>query len=137
MDQEQSKVGRPLIELPQDQFESLCKLIPTLPEAAGFFKVSEDTIERWCVRTYGVNFAEVLKRFSAETRVSLRRKQLSKALEDGDRTLLIWLGKQLLGQKEKIEHSGDKENPLVGRPDTSLLSDAEKAAMLKQLKDDI
>jgi hypothetical protein len=32
----------------------------------------------------------------SQLRMSLRRKQVAMAL-DGDRTMLIWLGKQLLG----------------------------------------
>ena len=44
-------------------------------------------------------FAEAWGYFSAQGRASLRRKQFELAL-DGDRTMLIFLGKQYLGQRD-------------------------------------
>jgi hypothetical protein len=38
-------------------------------------------------------------------RMSLRRKQW-KAAEDGNTTMLVWLGKQYLGQSDKSEVTG-------------------------------
>jgi hypothetical protein len=43
--------------------------------------------------------------------VSLRKKQFNKAMA-GDNTMLIWTGKQLLGQTDKLQASTDPENPL-------------------------
>ena len=39
-------------------------------------------------------------------KASLRRMQY-KAAEGGNVTAQIWLGKQILGQKDKLEHSGE------------------------------
>lgn len=94
------KMGRPLIAIPQDDFENLCKLLCTLEDIAGFFNCSPDTIERWCQRTYGETFADVHKRKSSVGKVSLRRKQMEIGLL-GNVTMLIWLGKQNLGQKDR------------------------------------
>ena len=38
----------------------------TLAEIADFFSCSEDTIERWCKRTYGEGFAETFKKHSGK-----------------------------------------------------------------------
>jgi hypothetical protein len=40
----------------------------------------------------------------AEVKISLRSKQVALALPR-DRTMLIWLGKQFLGQKDRLDHA--------------------------------
>ena len=40
----------------------------------------------------------------AEVKISLRAKQVQLAL-DGDRCMLVWLGKQWLGQKDRLDHA--------------------------------
>lgn len=62
--------------------------------------MSEDTVERWCRRTYELGFAECFKKFSAGGKTSLRRLQFELARK-GNATMLIWLGKQYLGQTDK------------------------------------
>lgn len=42
-----------------------------------------------------------------------------KAAEGGNVTMLIWLGKQLLGQKDKSELTGKDDTPLVPPESTS------------------
>jgi hypothetical protein len=93
--------GRPLIEIDQFRFEELCARFSTLNDIAGEFRCSVDTIERWCVRTYDENFADVFKKKSAPGRNSLRSKQYDLAMS-GNPTMLIWLGKQHLGQSDKV-----------------------------------
>jgi hypothetical protein len=44
--------------------------------------------------------------------VSIRKKQFTKAIA-GDNTMLIWYGKQHLGQTDKQQVSGDPENPIA------------------------
>lgn len=98
-------MARPKKEIPKEQFESLCSIQCTLEEIAGFFKCSEDTIERWCKRTYRdednkpMGFADTYKKYSVAGRMSLRRWQFRSA-ENGNTAMLIWLGKQYLGQTE-------------------------------------
>ena len=53
-------VARPRKEIDQAEFEKLCALQCTKAEIAGFFNLSEDTVERWCKRTYKESFAVVL-----------------------------------------------------------------------------
>lgn len=100
-----SKAGRPPIEIKQEDFEKLCGLQCPLEEIASWFKCSADTIERWCKKIYGMNFAEVYKKYSANGKISLRRYQFNLAKTNA--SMAIWLGKQMLGQKEP------KENELV------------------------
>lgn len=100
-----AKTGRPKIEIDQKQFESLCGLQCTLAEIASFFQCSEDTIERWCKRTYEITFAEAYKKHSAKGKMSLRRAQFR--LAETNATMAIFLGKQYLGQKDFPNDKGD------------------------------
>ena len=97
------KMGRPRIEFDDTHwanFKKLCTMQATLVEIAAFFEVSEDTIERRVKETYGVTFAEHYKSMSGSGKISLRRKQMDVALS-GNVSMLIWLGKQYLGQTDK------------------------------------
>lgn len=94
-----AKVGRPRKKIDKEQFEKLCVMQCTLNEIAGWFECSEDTIENWCKKEYGENFSDVLKRRASKGKISLRRSQFQ-AAEAGNVTMLIWLGKQYLEQKE-------------------------------------
>lgn len=93
------------------QAELFGKLVATRTEMADWFGCSLDTIDQYFEDD--TEFSRIYKRASANTKASLRRKQLSKA-EDGDSTLLIWLGKTVLKQKEESDFTfrGDKENPI-------------------------
>ena len=95
------KVGRPSVEIDKELFESLCKLQCTKAEIADFFKCSEDTIENFCHKTYSNNFSVVYKKNSAMGKISLRREQW-KLAQKGNCSMLIWLGRQWLGQNDKV-----------------------------------
>lgn len=93
--------GRPKIEIDKQKFEDLCALQCTLLEIADQFDVSEDTIERWCKRTYGKTFREVFERKRSGGKISLRRAQFQLAQKNA--VMAIWLGKQMLGQQDSIQ----------------------------------
>ena len=96
-------MARPKIEIDQHQFEQLCKLQCTQQEIADFFSCSVDTIERWCKRTYHMGYAEIYNKKASVGKISLRRTQWKQA-ENSSR-MSIWLGKQYLGQTDKIENT--------------------------------
>lgn len=95
------RTGRPRKEIDKKFFETLCGLQCTLEEIAGAFDCSPDTIERWCKRTYKENFAETFKKHSAKGKMSLRRTQFK--LAEKSAAMAIFLGKNYLGQTDKIE----------------------------------
>lgn len=105
-----AKMGRPTIQISQDEFEKLCVMQCTKQDIANWFCCSEDTIERWCKRTYGDTFAVVFAQKREKGKVSLRRMQWQSA-ERGNVTMQIFLGKQYLGQKDQqgIEIAESKE----------------------------
>lgn len=94
-------MARPRKEIDRDEFEKLCALQCTKAEVAGFFNVSEDTIGRWCKRTYKESFAVVFANKRSGGKISLRRSQFR--LAEKDSRMAIWLGKQYLEQCEPIE----------------------------------
>ena len=55
---------------------------------------------------------EAIERGRAAGQATLRRLQWQQA-KAGNPTMLIWLGKQLLGQKDRHEHSGDPAAPMA------------------------
>lgn len=95
-------VGRPRKEIDKKMFENLCGLQCTLEEIAGAFDCSPDTIERWCKREYKENFADAFKKHSAKGKMSLRRTQFK--LAEKSPAMAIFLGKNYLGQSDKIQY---------------------------------
>jgi hypothetical protein len=69
-------------------------------EIAEYFDVDEGTIRK--------GFSEFLAKGRLNVKTKLRMKQIQIALK-GNPALLIWLGKIMLGQKEKIETDGKTE----------------------------
>lgn len=95
------KMGRPQIEIDKGTFEKLCGIQCTLNEIAGWFDCSPDTIERWCEREYGQTFADTYELKRGKGLISLRRNQWKMA--ETNPTMAIFLGKQHLGQSDKVE----------------------------------
>lgn len=79
--------------------EQLCELQCTHEELATYFRVSTRTIERLASTP---TVAEIIERGRALGRISLRRQQF-KLLRKGNSTIAIWLGKQMLGQRDKLD----------------------------------
>ena len=96
--------GRPKILIDWEEFKKLCKIQCTLAEISAWFNCSEDTIERRCQEEKEMLFADYYKKNSASGKISLRRTQMKAAME-GNVTMLIWLGKQFLDQKDKTEQN--------------------------------
>lgn len=74
--------------------ERLAAICCTMTEIAAVTGLSVDTLER--------RFAVPIKRGREVGKATLRREQYRLAM-NGNPTMLIWLGKQLLGQSDKTE----------------------------------
>ena len=92
-------------KIDKKQFENLCGLQCTLLEICDFFDVEDDTLNSWCKKTYGTTFSEVFKLKRGKGQISLRRMQWK--LAEKNAAMAIFLGKQYLGQKDKIEYTDD------------------------------
>ena len=88
------EVGRGLrrkVVFPEDVYK-LAQIGSTDREIARWFDINEDTLR--------YNFADILEKGRTELKYSLRRAQIKLALS-GNAVMLIWLGKQILGQQEQ------------------------------------
>lgn len=95
------------------EMESLASLQCTQQEIAAFFRVSHQAVEKALKKP---DLREAYERGLHSGRISLRRAQFKLAL-DGNATMQIWLGKQLLGQRDKMEHSGPGGGSLISLAD--------------------
>jgi tRNA threonylcarbamoyladenosine modification (KEOPS) complex Cgi121 subunit len=97
--------SKPLDDL--DVVIEMIKIQCTKLEICAVLGISEDTLTRR-IREKGiegvVNFADLYEKHSHEGKASLRRAQW-KAAHNGNVTMQIWLGKQMLGQRDQIKQS--------------------------------
>jgi len=99
--------GRKPTKIDQGRFEGMVTFGATCLDCANEFNCTEESIVRYVKRTYGTNFVEFSNKKRGTVRMKLRHKQIQLALE-GSVPLLIWCGKQYLGQSDKIEQSIDQ-----------------------------
>lgn len=100
---EQDKGGRPIIQLDWEKIANLCWIQCTGPEIASVLDIDQDTLTNACKRDHGMTFKEWAANKRQGGKASLRRYQW-KAAQGGDRTMLVWLGKNMLGQSDKMEN---------------------------------
>ena len=99
--------GRPKIVIDMVLVDNLCQIQCTGEEIASVLKVDYDTLNARIKESTGSGFSDYIKVKSKGGKASLRRMQW-KGAQEGNATMLVWLGKQYLGQndKQEIEHSG-------------------------------
>jgi len=121
--------GRPLKVIDWEQVEKLCEMQCTGEEVGAFIGLDYKTLERAIRREFKQGFVEYYKKHSGTGKTSLRRMQWLSA-QGGNVTMLIWLGKQWLGQKDKTDISSDGSmSPVAARGDAVLaILKAEQAA---------
>lgn len=95
-------MGRPRKEVDFRMLDELCQIHCTAEEICAILDLDMETLNKRIREQTGRTFKAYFDRASAGGRASLRRKQFEMAL-DGDRMLLMWLGKQVLNQSEKSE----------------------------------
>ena len=93
-------------------FENLCGLQCTLLEICDAFDVDDKTLNTWCKNTYNMTFSEIFKIKRGKGQISLRRTQWK--LAEKSASMAIFLGKQYLGQTDKVETTGEiKTTPTI------------------------
>jgi len=98
-------MGRPLIEIDEQQVENLAAIGCTQVEIGAVVGCSVDTLHR--------RFADVIKRGNERMKASLRRWQYERA-KGGSVAMLIWLGKNYLEQTDVLrqETTGKDGGPI-------------------------
>lgn len=110
-----AKMGRPIKPIDWKKVETMCQIQCTEVEIAAVLEIHLDTLAKACQRDHGLTFPEFFKKHCEGGKASIRRAQYKKALE-GHPTMLIWLGKQYLGQKDQVELANANPIPLAYDP---------------------
>jgi hypothetical protein len=111
-----SKAGRPKIIVDWNKVNKYLQAQCNGTGIASLLGISPMTLYRACERKFKVNFEAYSSQKKAEGKELLRGKQFQTAME-GDKTMLVWLGKQYLEQKDKSDLTSDnkelKSNQIV------------------------
>jgi hypothetical protein len=111
-------MARPMKKVDEDAIKKLAQLHCTYDEIAEFSGVSTKTLQR--------NYVHLIKKGREMGRISLRRAQFEKALS-GNVVMQIWLGKQHLDQRDKIEQTTYNEPlPLIINAQPDEIEDVKK-----------
>lgn len=92
-------MARPRKEIDEELLYKLAVIHCTMQEMVDIIGVSEDTLKR--------RYAGIIAKGKAEGKQRLRRKQVEVAMS-GNAVMLIWLGKNLLGQSDTPVQEEDK-----------------------------
>lgn len=87
-------VGRPKLNLDPEQVRSLSAIQCTMIEMSHVLKCSVDHLEQ--------NFSDIIKEGRTQGVMSVKRKQYELAMQ-GDKTMLVWFGKNYCGQSDRQE----------------------------------
>lgn len=93
-------MARPVKEIDEELLYKLAQIHCTMREMSDIIGVSQDTLKR--------RYADLIDKGKSEGKMRLRRKQIEVAMQ-GNHTMLIWLGKQMLGQSESPTKDEDKQ----------------------------
>lgn len=121
-------MARPRIEIPDEDWERISKLAQifcTGQEICHIMGYDYQTLDRRCLERWQMRFAKYIQKNADQGRASLRRTQYDKAIK-GSVPMLIWLGKQELGQSDKNEIKSEIEVKSV----TQMLEESETKKLI-------
>lgn len=124
---------RPEIPIDWNRVDKLLEAGCLGTEVAAVVGIHYNTFYNKVVEKYNIGFSEYSAQKKAKGEAALREVQYDKALgisKKGDNSMLIWLGKQRLGQRESVSEfsvSEDSLKPLAAvMGQMSSLQDARK-----------
>lgn len=97
-------MARPVKTVDFEKLARICQYPMTNEDIAAIMDLSVDTIYRAIKKEYGIDFAEYKKQKQSSMRFTLLAKQIEVA-KGGNIAMLIWLGKQYLGQSDKQDQN--------------------------------
>ncbi len=95
-------MARPVKVIDFEKLARICQYPLTNEDIAAILDLSKDTIERAIKKEYGITFAAYKEQKQSSLRFTLLAKQIEVA-KGGNIAMLIWLGKNLLGQSDRQE----------------------------------
>lgn len=96
-------MGRPEANIDWEEVEQLLMSGCTGTEIAARIGISAPTLYDRCQSDNEMMFSEFSQEKKAKGDTLLKQAQFNAAVIDKDKAMMIWLGKQRLGQKDKIE----------------------------------
>jgi len=110
-------MGRPKIEFDEKDWKLIdvaCQYKHSEQGIADLLDCSLDTLVRRIKEQYGCTFAQYRNKRIAKTKHSLFGKQVEVAM-NGNVSMLIWLGKNYLGQSDKseVKTEVDQDKPFI------------------------
>lgn len=101
-------MARPLAEVDEIQVEKLAAINCSYDEMAAVLDCDPKTLTN--------RFSQAIKKGRAHGKMSLKRKQWEVAMS-GNVSMLIWLGKQILGQSDHPIQEEEEDAPYI-RPES-------------------
>lgn len=95
-------MGRPKADIDWNKVDKYLQAQCDGVGIAGLLGIHPNTLYLACEDVHKISFSEYSAQKRGEGRELLRTKQFQAAM-DGDKTMLVWLGKQYLNQREKSE----------------------------------
>lgn len=111
---EKRKVGRQEIPIDWDFVDGYLEAKCSGREIAGLLGINQDTLYDRCLKDKGEIFTDYSAKLRAKGESCLRKVQYDCALA-GDKTMLVWLGKNRLEQTDKSEIKTVTVEPQVQR----------------------
>jgi AraC-like DNA-binding protein len=95
------------------ELKELMNFYPTLEETASWFNCSADSIERLIKKELGITFKQFRIQHSGKTRLLLKRKAISKALEENDQKMLIYCLRAMTDLNDKAEENKEPQESVI------------------------
>jgi len=115
-------MARPKKNFDYDKLDAILQFGATLFECEDILEVSESTLKRRIKSKYKCSFEHLRDKKMSKAKQNLRRKQYETAMA-GNVTMQIWLGKNWLGQTDKVEQSIAEESQKIFTLNYSLPKD--------------
>ena len=103
-------MARPHKHIDWELVDKLAQIQATGQEIADFLGLDYETLDSACKRVYKLGFPDYYRQKTGRGKISLRRSQWQLATEEKNPTMLIWLGKNHLGQRDKFEDETVRDN---------------------------
>ena len=110
-------MARPKADIDEEQLKTLAAINCSYAEMAAVLGCDESTLTR--------RFAQVIRQGRETGKMSLKRKQYEIAMK-GNVTMLIWLGKIMLDQRDPSFEMKNYEQKLEGKTKEQLIAMAKK-----------
>lgn len=109
MAKEKGKAGRNQIEINWKTVEDLLMAGCKGTEVASYLGIHKETLYDRVEKEFGISFTDYSYKFREKGDSLLKKVQFDTAVKLQDKSMLVWLGKNRLGQKDKHDVTSNDE----------------------------